>query len=86
MLVGAMAQAVFGAIEPKNFIFIVPDGLAPASQTLLRTYLAMTEGSSTLRAPDIEALPVDVAVCCPPLLFPSYLDPYYRQRSTHPLN
>lgn len=62
MLVGAMAQAVFGAIEPKNFIFIVPDGLAPASQTLLRTYLAMTNGTSTTGAPDIGALPVDITV------------------------
>lgn len=61
MLVGAMAQAVFGAIEPKNFIFIIPDGLAPASQTLIRTYLSMSN-SSTPDAPSIDALPVDVTV------------------------
>ncbi|KAH7363356.1 repressible alkaline phosphatase [Plectosphaerella cucumerina] len=60
VLVGAMAQAVFAAVEPKNFIFIVPDGLAPASQTLLRTYLAMANGTSTTRAPVIEGLPMDV--------------------------
>jgi alkaline phosphatase len=57
-----MAQAVFAAVEPKNFIFIVPDGLAPASQTLLRTYLAMANGTSTTRAPVIEGLPMDVTV------------------------
>ncbi|KAG7114126.1 hypothetical protein HYQ44_008828 [Verticillium longisporum] len=46
LLAGAFAQAALGAIEPKNFIFIVPDGMAPASQTIARTYKAMVDGSS----------------------------------------
>lgn len=36
VLAGTFASAALGAIQPKNLIFIVPDGLAPASQTLAR--------------------------------------------------
>ncbi|KAM0330147.1 hypothetical protein ACHAQA_004320 [Verticillium albo-atrum] len=61
LIAGAFAQTVFGAIEPKNFIFIVPDGMAPASQTIARTYKAMVDGSSRPGAPGIiDELPVDI--------------------------
>jgi alkaline phosphatase len=58
----SLAQVALAVIEPKNFIFIVPDGMGPASQTLVRTYLSMVNGNSTLRAPRINALPIDVTV------------------------
>lgn len=58
----ALAQSTMAAIEPRNFIFIVPDGMGPASQTLIRTYLSMTNGDSTTRAPRIKSLPLDVTV------------------------
>ena len=63
VLAGTMAGAAMGAIAPKNFIFIVPDGMAPASSTLARTYLAMAEGDATPSAPGkFSELPVDLAV------------------------
>ncbi|KAI4635293.1 uncharacterized protein J4E87_000243 [Alternaria ethzedia] len=58
----SLGQVTLAAIEPKNFIFIVPDGMGPVSQTLLRTYLSMVNGNSTTRAPRINALPIDVTV------------------------
>jgi alkaline phosphatase len=58
----SLAQATLAAIEPKNFIFIIPDGMGPVSLTLLRTYLSMVNGNSTSRAPRINALPIDVTV------------------------
>ncbi|KAH6882293.1 repressible alkaline phosphatase [Alternaria rosae] len=58
----SLGQATLAAIEPKNFIFIVPDGMGPVSQTLLRTYLSMVNGNSSARAPRINALPIDVTV------------------------
>ncbi|KAM0271927.1 hypothetical protein ACHAQH_008907 [Verticillium albo-atrum] len=61
LLAGVFAQVALGAIEPKNFIFIVPDGMAPASQTIARTYKAMIDGSSRPGAPGIiDELPVDM--------------------------
>jgi len=58
----SLAQATLAAIEPKNFIFIIPDGMGPVSQTLLRTYLSMVNGNSTTRSPRINALPIDATV------------------------
>jgi len=58
----SLGQVALTAIEPKNFIFIVPDGMGPVSQTLLRTYLSMINGNSTTRAPRINTLPIDVTV------------------------
>jgi alkaline phosphatase len=62
-LVSACATVALGAIEPKNFIFIIPDGLAPASATFARTYKALAEGGSTPGAPVIEEIPMDLVVC-----------------------
>ncbi|EOA84241.1 hypothetical protein ACJQWK_01198 [Exserohilum turcicum] len=58
----SLAQATLAAIEPRNFIFVVPDGMGPVSQTLVRTYLSMVNGDSTARAPRIKSLPLDAAV------------------------
>lgn len=58
----SLAQATLAAIEPKNFIFIVPDGMGPVSQTLVRTYLSMINGDSTTRTPRTNALPIDITV------------------------
>lgn len=58
----SLAQVTLAAIEPKNFIFIVPDGMGPVSQTLVRTYLSMINGNSTTRTPRINALPIDITV------------------------
>lgn len=62
LLAGAFAQVALGAIEPKSFIFVVPDGLAPVSVTLARTYLAMTEGDSTTGSPNIGPIALDLPV------------------------
>ncbi|KAG9255988.1 repressible alkaline phosphatase [Emericellopsis atlantica] len=60
VLAGTMAGAAMGAIAPKNVIFVVPDGLAPASSTIARTYLAMAEGDATPSNPGaMPMLPVD---------------------------
>jgi alkaline phosphatase len=58
----SLAQSTLAAIEPRNFIFVVPDGMGSASQTLVRTYLSMINGNSTTRAPRINALPIDVTI------------------------
>ncbi|KAF2160400.1 hypothetical protein M409DRAFT_29246 [Zasmidium cellare ATCC 36951] len=57
-LLWASAQAAVAAIRPKNFIMVIPDGMAPASQTLVRTYLSMLNGGSP-EAPAINAMPID---------------------------
>ncbi|USP72897.1 Alkaline phosphatase [Curvularia clavata] len=57
-----LAQTTLAAIEPRNFIFVVPDGMGPVSQTLVRTYLSMINGDSTTRAPRIKSLPIDITV------------------------
>lgn len=63
VLAGTFAGAAMGAIAPKNFIFIVPDGLAPASSTLARAYLAMAEGDATPSSPGkFPEIPVDLVV------------------------
>lgn len=66
VLAGTFAGAAMGAIAPKNFIFIVPDGMAPASSTLARAYLAMAEGDATPGSPGkFPDLPVDLVVSPP---------------------
>ena len=62
-LASTLATAALGAIEPKNFIFVIPDGLAPASVTLARTYLSMAEGGSTPGAPGtVSKIAIDMTV------------------------
>lgn len=61
-LAGTMATVALGAVEPKNLIFIVPDGMGPASLTAARTYLSLTENGSNPKAPKIEKIAVDLTV------------------------
>lgn len=56
-----LALGALGAISPKNFILIIPDGFAPASQTLARTYVSLDEGGSP-QSLSIKPLPVDMTV------------------------
>jgi alkaline phosphatase len=63
LLAGAAAPVALASIAPKNVIFIVPDGLGPAGQTIARTYKATVDGSTTPNAPGvIPELPVDRTV------------------------
>lgn len=65
VLAGSFASAALGAIQPKNFIFVIPDGLSPASQTIVRTYKALTEGGATPEAPGFfKEQPLDQTVSC----------------------
>ncbi|PIA89236.1 Alkaline phosphatase [Cercospora beticola] len=54
----ASATTATAAVRPKNFIMIVPDGMAPASETLVRTYKAMLNGA-TPQSPNIPAIFTD---------------------------
>lgn len=57
----ASATTATAAVRPKNFIMIVPDGMAPASETLVRTYKAMLNGA-TPQSPNIPAIVTDQLV------------------------
>ncbi|KAM0719342.1 hypothetical protein Q7P37_005247 [Cladosporium fusiforme] len=59
LLTAAFAPAALGAVQPRNFIYIIPDGLAPASETLARAYEAMVNGDSTPSTPLLNAIPID---------------------------
>jgi len=59
LITAAFAQATVAAIQPRNFIFIIPDGMAPASETLARTYEAMINGAATPSQPLLEPIPID---------------------------
>lgn len=59
LLTAAFAPAALGATQPRNFIYIIPDGLAPASETLVRAYEALMSGNSTPSAPLINPIPID---------------------------
>lgn len=59
IITAALAQAATAAIQPRNFIYIIPDGMAPASQTLARAYEAMVDGETTPQQPLIGAIPID---------------------------
>ncbi|CAG9989906.1 unnamed protein product [Clonostachys byssicola] len=57
---GTFATLALGAAQPKNLIFIVPDGFGGSGQTLARTYVSLAEGESTPGAPSIKDLPGDL--------------------------
>ena len=56
---GVLVQAVPSA---KNFIYIVPDGFGPASQTMARDYVSLIENGENPRAPVSIQLPADKMV------------------------
>ena len=60
---GLLAQSSFAAPSVKNFIYIVPDGYGPASQTMARDYASLLENGQTPGAPVSIQLPADEMVC-----------------------
>ncbi|KEY64624.1 hypothetical protein S7711_02828 [Stachybotrys chartarum IBT 7711] len=53
VIAGALVPVALAAIAPKNFIFIMPDGMAPASSTLHRAYESMLDGDSRVATDQI---------------------------------
>ncbi|KAK1971771.1 alkaline phosphatase [Colletotrichum sublineola] len=51
VIAAAFAQSVLSAPEVKNFIYIVPDGYGPASQTMARDYVSLMQNGQNPRAP-----------------------------------
>jgi alkaline phosphatase len=62
-LVSVVVEAVL-ATNPvaKNFIYIVPDGYGPASQTLARDYASLLINGENPKRPQTYQLPVDKLV------------------------
>lgn len=59
LITAAFAQAAVAAIQPRNFIYIIPDGMAPASETLARTYEAMVSGGASPGQSLLDPIPID---------------------------
>ena len=55
----ASLPVAFGAISPRNFIYIIPDGLSPASITVARTYEALTTGGGSPEQPLVDPMFID---------------------------
>ncbi|KAL0939490.1 alkaline phosphatase [Colletotrichum truncatum] len=51
VLVAALAQTALSAPDVKNFIYIVPDGYGPASQTMARDYVSLIQNGQNPGAP-----------------------------------
>ncbi|KAF9873574.1 alkaline phosphatase [Colletotrichum karsti] len=49
--VAALAQTALAAPDVKNFIYIVPDGYGPASQTMARDYVSLIQNGQNPKAP-----------------------------------
>jgi alkaline phosphatase len=61
VLVGLFIEAAV-AVSAKNFIYIVPDGYGPASQTLARDYASLLLNGENTKRPVTYQLPVDKLV------------------------
>lgn len=48
--------------KTRNFIYVVPDGFGPASQTLARDYLNIINGNGTAARPNSAAIGADSIV------------------------
>ncbi|EON95707.1 putative alkaline phosphatase protein [Phaeoacremonium minimum UCRPA7] len=59
---GLLAHSSYAAPSVKNFIYIVPDGYGPASQTMARDYASLLENGQTPGAPVSYQLPADQMV------------------------
>lgn len=59
LLAPAFARAALALIKPRNFIYIIPDGMAPASETVARVFDAFIDGDSDAQSPLIEPIPID---------------------------
>ncbi|TDZ21784.1 Repressible alkaline phosphatase [Colletotrichum orbiculare MAFF 240422] len=51
VVAAALAQTVLAVPDVKNFIYIVPDGYGPASQTMARDYVSLMQNGQNPRAP-----------------------------------
>lgn len=58
-LTSAFAQVALGTIAPRNFIYIIPDGLSPASVTVARAYEALVNGEATAERPLFDPIFID---------------------------
>jgi alkaline phosphatase len=58
-LTSAFAQAALSTIAPRNFIYIIPDGLSPASITVARAYEALMNGEATPERPLFDPIFID---------------------------
>jgi alkaline phosphatase len=61
VLVGLFIEVAI-AVSAKNFIYIVPDGYGPASQTLARDYASLLLNGENPKRPVTYQLPVDKLV------------------------
>lgn len=59
ILAPVFAHAALALIKPRNFIYIIPDGMAPASETLARVFDSFVDGESDAQTPLIEPIPID---------------------------
>jgi alkaline phosphatase len=55
----ASIPAVLESISPGNLVYIIPDGLSPASITVVRTYEAMVSGQTTPEQPLVDSIFID---------------------------
>jgi alkaline phosphatase len=62
-VVGLLAHTALAAPSAKNFIYIVPDGYGPASQTMARDYVSLIENGENPNAPISIQLAADKMVC-----------------------
>lgn len=62
----ALANAAL-AVDVKNFIYIVPDGYGPASQTMARDYVSLMQNGQNEGAPVSIQLAADKLVRANPL-------------------
>jgi alkaline phosphatase len=62
--------------KAKNFIYIVPDGFGPASQTMARDYVSLMQNGQTPGAPVSIQLPADKMVRNCALHFPPPINGY----------
>lgn len=58
-LTSTFAQVALCTITPRNFIYIIPDGLSPASITVARAYEALMNGEATPEQPLFDPIFID---------------------------
>lgn len=56
------ASAIWVLPQARNFIYIVPDGFGPASQTMARDYVSLLQNCENPKAPISIQLPADQMV------------------------
>jgi alkaline phosphatase len=56
------ASALWLLPQARNFIYIVPDGFGPASQTMARDFASLIQNGENPKAPVSMQLPVDTMV------------------------